>query len=428
MPPVASLMPRSRYSKNDRKPAGAKRASRRWLDRKFHDASPLTGSARPLDRRCDRQTFHAALFDPLRDQPEAFTSSVSSRSQAAAASRPLGVHTVWRTTVKLPSSMRAPGSVDANLSRAGFSPAITSSFSRTKCCSAALEPAICTNCAFRMVRPRYRSYALLAGRHDAHAGAIDFTDAADRRFRRHEIRRFDLGQRRREIEDLGAFRLVAEHRDVPRVVRQRIRQRAGRLVRNDLQRHIEPARELARKLDRHSALLAVRARGREQSILKVDSRAQLAGGRELGFCGVWKRWQAYVAHRRAGGAKRNPPDCCALLRTGPGCAGLGAPLPPLSGAATRVAVGSPRSPPCAARQRRQPAELTHRSFPIRRDLLGKALPLVTVVWFDSPRPKPRRRLRCSGASTGRQGRTQPGARRGAAWSCDPCSAVLLRRS
>ena len=32
---------------------------------------------------------------------------------------------------------------------------------------------------------------------------------------------------------------------------------------------------------------------------------------------------------------------------------------------------------CAARQGRQPAQLTHCSFPYARDLLGKALPLAT---------------------------------------------------
>ena len=65
--------------------------------------------------------------------------------------------------------------------------------------------------------------------------------------------------------------------------------------------------------------------------------------------------------------------------------------------------------PATARQGRRPAELTHRFFPIMRDLLGEALPLVTVVRFDSPRPKPRPWLRCSDASKGRQGRTQAGA-------------------
>jgi len=53
--------------------------------------------------------------------------------------------------------------------------------------------------------------------------------------------------------------------------------------------------------------------------------------------------------------------------------------------------------PCAAHQGRRPAELTHRFFSYMRGLLGKALPMAAVVWFDSPRPKPRPWLRCSGA-------------------------------
>ena len=35
-----------------------------------------------------------------------------------------------------------------------------------------------------------------------------------------------------------------------------------------------------------------------------------------------------------------------------------------------------------------PAELTHRSFPGMRDLRVQALPMATVVWFDSPRRNP----------------------------------------
>jgi hypothetical protein len=41
---------------------------------------------------------------------------------------------------------------------------------------------------------------------------------------------------------------------------------------------------------------------------------------------------------------------------------------------------------CAAHQGRQPAQLTHCFFSCPRDLLGKALPLAAVVWFDSARP------------------------------------------
>jgi hypothetical protein len=65
---------------------------------------------------------------------------------------------------------------------------------------------------------------------------------------------------------------------------------------------------------------------------------------------------------------------------------------------------------CAARQGRQPAELTHCFFSYERGRRGEALPMVTVERFDSPRPKPRPWLRCSRASKGRQGRAQTGAR------------------
>src|SRR5262249_38060751 len=88
-----------------------------------------------------------------------------------------------------------------------------------------------------------------------------------------------------EGDDLGALRLVAQHRDLPRARAYGIRERPGRFVGNDLQGHGQPARELTRELDGHPALLAVGAERREELVLEVDAGAELAGGRQLGAGG-----------------------------------------------------------------------------------------------------------------------------------------------
>ena len=66
------------------------------------------------------------------------------------------------------------------------------------------------------------------------------------------------------------------------------------------------------------------------------------------------------------------------------------------------------------------------SFLSLRDLRGQALPLVTVVRFDSPRPKPRPWLRCSGASQGAP-RPRP-TRRESASARRTCPARRLERT
>ena len=159
--------------------------------------------SRPLIflRAGNRQSFHAAfwihfattrrldVFDQI--------AQISGRCVAA-----LGVPTVWRTTVKLPSSMREPASVGANSSKPGFSPASASSFSRMKCSWAAFDPAICTSCAFLDVRLRYRSNALFAGETMRIPPRRLRADANGLGTRRHEVGRFDLGQRRCKVDHL----------------------------------------------------------------------------------------------------------------------------------------------------------------------------------------------------------------------------------
>jgi hypothetical protein len=116
---------------------------------------------------------------------------------------------------------------------------------------------------------------------DAHAVAVDLVDAAQRRPGRHHVGALDQHVGRREGDLVRAHRVDGQEGDVPDVSVRRVRDLAGGVERDEVDRHIEPAAELAGEVDRHAAKRAGRVALRQHRVAVVDRGAQAPARREL---------------------------------------------------------------------------------------------------------------------------------------------------
>src|SRR5919201_5196828 len=110
---------------------------------------------------------------------------------------------------------------------------------------------------------------------DTPAGAIDLLDAAQLRVLRHQIDPLDDHVGRGESDLGGTHRLDRQEGNVPAARLEALEYLAGGLERDELERHVEPPRKLAREIDRDAAWLVRRRVSLHQHrVAEIESGAQ----------------------------------------------------------------------------------------------------------------------------------------------------------